>query len=74
MAKDLANFFHHWNALVSASMEDLGRIRGVGQKVAQGIFDSWIKPQNQVQGMDPLAGIPKGRSPLGPEGGTIGTS
>ncbi|MDR2372448.1 MAG: NAD-dependent DNA ligase LigA [Puniceicoccales bacterium] len=46
MAKDLANYFHHWDALVSASMEDLGHIRGIGQKVAQGIFDYFCDPKN----------------------------
>ncbi|MDR1590786.1 MAG: NAD-dependent DNA ligase LigA [Puniceicoccales bacterium] len=46
IAKDLANYFRHWNALAVASVDDLGRIRGVGQKVAQSIFDYFRDPKN----------------------------
>ncbi|MDR2812295.1 MAG: NAD-dependent DNA ligase LigA [Puniceicoccales bacterium] len=46
MAKDLANYFHHWDALATASVEDLERIHGVGQKVAQGIFDYFRDSKN----------------------------
>ncbi|MDR0418574.1 MAG: NAD-dependent DNA ligase LigA [Puniceicoccales bacterium] len=46
MAKDLANHFHHWDALAVAPLAELGRIRGVGRKVAQGILNYFRDSKN----------------------------
>jgi DNA ligase (NAD+) len=46
MAKDLANYFHNFDQLVAASLDELGHVRGVGQKVAQGIFDYFRDSRN----------------------------
>ncbi|MDR1906978.1 MAG: NAD-dependent DNA ligase LigA [Puniceicoccales bacterium] len=46
MAKDLANYFHNWNALATASLDELECIRGIGRKVAQGIFDYFRDSKN----------------------------
>jgi DNA ligase (NAD+) len=45
-AKDLANYFQSWDTLAAASSEELENVRGVGKKVAQGIFDYFHGTKN----------------------------
>ncbi|MDR1303201.1 MAG: NAD-dependent DNA ligase LigA [Puniceicoccales bacterium] len=45
-AKDLAQYFRDWATLEAASAEELEHVRGVGKKVAQGIFDYFRSARN----------------------------
>jgi DNA ligase (NAD+) len=45
-AKDLAHYFREWDILVAAVVEELEKVRGVGKKVAQGIFDYFHNTKN----------------------------